>query len=72
MKTRGAAIEEIGELKLKMYSFLVGNIEHKKAKSVKKNVVATISHDENKDSSTKFHCFDLMTKYISKTMDMMD
>ena len=72
MKIGGAAIEEIGELKLKMYSFLLDNIEHKKAKSVKKNVVATIGHDENKDSSTKFRCFDLITKYISKTMDMMD
>ena len=32
-----------------MYSFLVDNSEHKKAKGVNKNVVATISHNECKD-----------------------
>ena len=32
-----------------MYSFLVDNNEHKKAKDVNKHVVATISHNEYKD-----------------------
>ena len=41
----GTAIEEFDGLKPKMYSFLVGdNSEHKKAKCVNRNVVATISH----------------------------
>ena len=31
-----------------MYSFLIDNIEHKKAKGVNKNVVARISHHEYK------------------------
>ena len=38
------------ELKPKMYSFLVDDrSEHKKAKGVNRNVVATISHSEHKD-----------------------
>ena len=37
-------------LKPKMYSYLVNdNSEHKKAKDVNKNVVATTSHNEYKD-----------------------
>ena len=45
----GNAIEEFDGLKPKMYSFLVGNnSEHKKAKCVNRNVVATISHNEYK------------------------
>ena len=33
-----------------MYSYLIGdNSEHKKAKGVNKNVVATITHNEHKD-----------------------
>ena len=32
-----------------MYSFLVDNNEHKKAKGVHKSVIATISHNEYKD-----------------------
>ena len=44
------AIEEFVGLKTKMYSFLVDdNSEHKKAKGVNRNVVATISHNEYKD-----------------------
>ena len=44
------AIEELVGIKAKMHSFLVdGNSEHKKAKGVKKNVVATMSHNEYKD-----------------------
>ena len=46
----GVAIEEIVGLKLKMYSYLVDcNSEHKTAKGVNKNFVATISHNEYKD-----------------------
>ena len=36
-------------MKQKIHSFLVDNTEHKKAKGVKRNVVATISHIEYKD-----------------------
>ena len=44
------AIEELVGLKPKMYSFLVDdNSEHKKAKRVNKNVVATISRNEYKE-----------------------
>ena len=49
-ETAGVAIEEFVGLKPKMYSYLVDdNSEHKKAKGVNKNVVATISHNEYKD-----------------------
>ena len=49
-KTAGVAIEESVGLKPKMYSYLIDdNSEHKKAKSVNKNVVALISHNENED-----------------------
>ena len=48
-ETRGAVIEEFVGLKTKIYSFLVDNSEHKKAKGVNKNVVATKSYIEYKD-----------------------
>ena len=49
-KTAGVVIEEFVGLKPKMYSFLVGNnTEHKKAKDVNRNVVATLSQNEFKD-----------------------
>ena len=45
----GVVIEEFVRLKPKMYSYLVDdNSEHKKAKEVNKNVVATISHNKYK------------------------
>ena len=45
-ETTGVAIEEFVGLKPKMYSCLVyDNSDHKKAKSVNKNVVATRSHN---------------------------
>ena len=48
-ETTGAAIEEFVVLKPKMHSFLVNNnSEHKKAKDVNRNVVATIGHNECK------------------------
>ena len=45
-ETDGVAIEEIVGLKPKMYSFLVENYEHKKAKGVNRDIVATISCNE--------------------------
>ena len=46
----GVSTKEFVRLKPKMYSYLVeDNSEHKKAKGVNKNVVATISHNEYKD-----------------------
>ena len=49
-ETAGVAIEEFLGLKPKMYSYLVDdNREHKKAKGVNKNVVATICHNEYKE-----------------------
>ena len=46
----GVAIKELVVLKPKMYSFLVDDSsEHKKARGVNRNVVATISNDEHKD-----------------------
>ena len=48
-KSAGVMSEEFVGLKPKMYSYLVDdNSEHKKAKGVNKNVVATISHNEYK------------------------
>ena len=49
-ETADVAIEEFFGLKTKMYSILVDDSnEHKKAKGINKNVVATISHNEYKD-----------------------
>ena len=48
-KTGGVAIEEFVGLNPKMYSFLVKNSEHKKAKGMNRNVVPIISHDEYED-----------------------
>ena len=93
-ETTGVAIKEFVRLKPKMYSFLVDdNSKHKKAKGVKKNIVAIISHNEYKDVLLNKKCLrysmnriqskdnraetyeinhDLIRKYPSKTMDMMD
>ena len=48
-ETGGVAIEEFIRLKPKIYSLLVDNSEHRKAKGVNKNVVAAINHNEYKD-----------------------
>ena len=48
-ETGRVAIEEFVWLKPNMYSFLVDNREHKKAKGGNKNVVAIMSHNEYKD-----------------------
>ena len=48
-ETAGVAIREFVGLKPRMYSFLVDDSsDHRKAKGVKKNVVAKISHNECK------------------------
>ena len=48
-ETGGVAVKEFVGLKPEMYSFLVDNNNHKKAKGVNKNVVQTIPHNEYKD-----------------------
>ena len=55
-ETRGVAIEEFIGLKPQIYSLLVDNSEHKKAKGVNKNVVSTINHTEYKDFSLNNNC----------------
>ena len=55
-ETGGVAIEEFVGLKPKMFSFLVDKNEHKKAKGLNKNVVATISHNEYEDVLLKNKC----------------
>ena len=59
-ETGGGAIEEFVRLKPKIYSFLVDNSEHKKAKGVNKNSVA--SHNEYKDVLSNY-------KYIRHSMN---
>ena len=68
------------------HNLIIDNNEHKQAKGMNKNVVATISHNEYKDvllnnkcirhsmnrTQRKDQCLALMTKYISKTIDTMD
>ena len=44
-KTGGAVTKEFVGLMPKMYSFLVDNNKHKKAKGMNKNVDATIGHN---------------------------
>ena len=57
-KTAGAAIIEFFRLKAKMYSYLVdNNRQHKKAKDVNRNVVATIRHNKYKDVLLNKKCF---------------
>ena len=46
---RGVAIEEFVGLKSKMYLSFEDNSEHKKAKCVSRNVVATTRNNEYKD-----------------------
>ena len=56
VETESVAIEPLLGLKPKMYSFLVDNSEHKKAKDVNKNAVSTISHNEYKDAFLNNKC----------------
>ena len=56
-ETAGVAIEEFARLKPNMYSYLVNdNSEHKKAKGVNRNIVATISHNEYEDALLNKKC----------------
>ena len=48
-ETGGIVTEEFVGLKLKMYSFLIDNSQHKNTKGENRNVVATITHNEYKD-----------------------
>ena len=48
-KSRDASIQEFVRLKQNLYSLLVDNSERKKAKGMKRNIVATISHNEYKN-----------------------
>ena len=49
-ETTGVANEEFNGLNTRMYSYLADhNSEHKKAKGVNRNVVATLSHNRCKD-----------------------
>ena len=48
-ETEDVATEELVRLKPKMYSFSEDNNEHRKAKGVNKNVVATIGNNEDKN-----------------------
>ena len=63
-ETDGVTIIELVGLKPKMYSFFVGNSEHEKAKGVNKNVVPTISHNENKNVLLNNKCFRHSTNRI--------
>ena len=65
------------------FSFLVDNNEHKKIKGVNRNVDTSVSQQNYivlfwwqnyivKLQSAELHCLVLMTKYISKTVDMTD
>ena len=55
--TAGVAIKEFVQLQPKIYRYLVNhNTEHKKAKGVNRNVVATISHNECKDVLLNKNC----------------
>ena len=57
MKLEVLQLKEFVRLKPKMYSFLVDNNDHKKAKGVNKNVVATIGHNEYEYVLLKNKCF---------------
>ena len=52
-------------MKAKTYSLLVDNSEHKKAKGVNNNAVATIRHNEDKDVL-------LNNKYIRHSMNRIE
>ena len=57
-ETNGVAIEKFVGLNLKIHLFLIDdNSEYKKAKSVNKNIVATISYNEYKHVLLNNKCF---------------
>ena len=55
-ETRGVSIEKFADLKPQMSLFLIDNNEHKKAKGMNKNVVATIIYNEYKDALLNKKC----------------
>ena len=56
-ETNGVVIKEFLGWKPKMYSYLLDdNSKHKKAKSVNRNVVTTISHNDYKDVLLNKEC----------------
>ena len=55
-ETGGVAIEEFAGLKPRIYSFLVDNNEHKKAKGINRHAVLTISHNEYKEAFLNDKC----------------
>ena len=64
-ETAGVAVEEFVRLKPKMYSYLFDdNSEHKKAKGVNRNVVATTSHNKYKDVLLNKECLRHSTNRI--------
>ena len=64
-ETAGVTIEEFFGLKPKMYPYLIDdNSEHKKAKGVNSNLVATISYNEYKDVLSN-------KKYLRYVMNMI-
>ena len=65
-KNRDVAIKEFVWLKPKTCSFLVNNSKHKKAKSVNKDFVAKISHNEYKDALLNNKCIKHSRKEKSK------
>ena len=72
-ETGGVAVEEFVRGKPKMYLFLVDNSEHKKAKGVKRNIVATIIHNEYKDMEYKviqLICAKQYNKVIQNFIDL--
>ena len=67
-ETAGVAIEEFVTLNPNLNSYLVDyNSEHKKAKDLNRNAVATISHDEYKDPLLNKKCLrHSMNRFQSK------
>ena len=62
-ETGAVTIKEFVGLKPKIYSFLVDDSsEHKKAKGVDKNVVATVSHGKYKDVLLNEKCLRHLVK----------
>ena len=69
-ETAGAAVEEFVGLKPKVHSFLIDDSsEHKKAKSVNKRVVATISHNEYRDVLLNDNCLRQSMNRIQKIIE---
>ena len=68
-ETAGVAIEEFFGLKSKIYSYLVNdNGEHKKAKDVNRNVVATISHNKYEDVFLNKKCLRHLMNRIQRNL----